>query len=120
MRTVLVLALASAAAVLLAVSSGVDDSSGQEVRATVHTVKMKGNNTFEPAEVKVKVGDQVKWVGEGGTHTATADDQTNLKKSFNTGTVKMGQEAIINCNNAGTFLYHCEFHGPMKGKIVVE
>src|SRR5262249_21406963 len=91
-----------------------------EEKGTTHSVKMTAGNKFDPPEIQVKVGDQVKWVNEGGTHTATADDQTDLKKSFNTGTVKKGQEAIINCNNDGTFPYHCEFHNGMKGKIIVE
>jgi plastocyanin len=119
MRAALVLALTLAATCLAAFPGGADEKEGKKT-GNVHVVKMKGDNTFDPPEVTAKVGDQVKWVNEGGTHTATADDQTDLKKSFNTGTVKKGQEATFNCNNAGTIPYHCEYHNGMKGKITVE
>lgn len=122
MRAILMLALAFAVAGLMTLPGSAEDKEEKkEVNAgTVRRVKMTGDNKFDPSDVKAKVGDQVKWVNEAGTHTATADDQTNLKTSFNTGTLKKGQEAIFNCNKAGTIPYHCEYHPGMKGKIVVE
>jgi plastocyanin len=91
----------------------------------VTTVKMTnvgGTNRFDPAEVSIKVGDQVKWVNEGGSHTATSDDikTGDPKTTFNTGTVKKGQDASITFNTAGTNNYHCEFHKGMVGKITVQ
>jgi plastocyanin len=92
-------------------------------RFTTWKVKMGGNtNTFTPNNLPdVKVGDSVEFTNAGGTHTATSDDYktSSPKTTFNTGTMKKGQVTVIFFNSAGTFKYHCEFHGPMTGTIVV-
>jgi plastocyanin len=79
-------------------------------------------NVFDPAKLEIKPGDSVRWKNVGGTHTATSDDikTGNPKKTFNTGSMNKGDEAVIVFNNEGTFDYHCEYHGPMKGMITVQ
>jgi plastocyanin len=121
MRVVVTIFSALVGLGLLSAWSGAhEEQDNARATGTTHVVKMITGNKFDPPEITVKVGDQVKWVNDNVSHTATADDQTNLTKSFNTGTVKKGQEAVINFNNAMTIPYHCEFHTGMNGKITVE
>jgi plastocyanin len=96
-----------------------------QVGSAVHVVHMTnvgGTNKFDPPAVDAAVGDQIKWVNDGGTHTATSDDikTGDPKKTFNTGTVKKGQETTIVINAAGTYKYHCEYHAGMTGTITVK
>ena len=47
-------------------------------------------------------------------HTFTADDG-----SFDSGTIQPGDSFQITLDAAGTFAYHCNFHGSMTGSITV-
>lgn len=71
---------------------------------------------FEPATVTVSVGAGVTWINEDAvSHTATADDG-----SFDTGTIRPGEDAGVTFQTVGTFPYHCEIHPSMKGTVVIE
>jgi plastocyanin len=127
MRVMLLLLVLCAVLLVSGLSDRVCGREEKEKAAagTEHKVTMTnkgGTNKFDPAEITIKVGDWVKWVNEGGSHTATSDDfkTGNPKKTFNTGRVDKGQEASVPFNAAGTYTYHCEFHPGMKGKITVE
>jgi plastocyanin len=90
--------------------------------STVNPIMMK-DNAFEPTDITINVGDQVKWTNVGNnTHTATSDDikTGEPKETFNTGRVKKVQSASLNFNKAGQFKYHCEFHDGMTGTITVK
>ena len=83
------------------------------------TVKLS-NFQFQPKVVTVKVGTTVEWINEKGKHTITADDG-----SFESPTLAEGGRYEFQFNKAGTFAYHCHFHGDtggkdMAGKIVVK
>jgi plastocyanin len=70
---------------------------------------------FNPAQVKVRVGQPVTFTNTGKqTHTATADDG-----SFDVGTINPGESKSITFPRAGTFAFHCSLHPFMKGVITV-
>jgi len=80
------------------------------------------NFTFQPKEMKVKVGTTVTWMNAGTTaHSATAID-----KSFNTRNLQPGETKSVTFSTPGTFVYHCVFHGNpddksgMIGTVIVE
>ena len=71
---------------------------------------------FMPPTVTVAKGSTITWANsDSADHTATADD-----KSFDTGTLKMGDTKSETLDQAGTFAYTCVFHPFMKGRIVVQ
>jgi plastocyanin len=51
---------------------------------------------------------------DSAPHTFTADDG-----SFDSGTIQPGDAFQITLDAAGTFAYHCDFHGSMTGSITV-
>ena len=79
------------------------------------TITMK-SFAFEPAELRVHVGDTVTVSNEdAATHTWTADDG-----SFDSGELAPGATKTQVFSAAGTVAYHCEIHTSMQGKVVVE
>lgn len=92
-------------------------------KSTEHKVDMVAGNKFVPDNLTIKVGDSVRFVNSSVNHTATSIDvkTADPRKTFNTGVVKPGQEAVLFFNVPGTFEYRCEIHpGSMKGTIKVE
>jgi plastocyanin len=87
-----------------------------EARATVKVSSFQ----FTPKLLTVAPGTTVEWVNEGGRHSVVADDG-----SFKSEVLKQGDKFEHKFDKAGTFAYHCEFHGDkggkdMAGKIVVK
>lgn len=86
---------------------------GQERKPRV--VEIKGF-AFSPAVLKVKHGDEVKWVNRDiAPHTATSDAQT-----WDSGYLGEGDSAAVLFEDEGEFSYKCLYHPQMKGKIIVE
>jgi LPXTG-motif cell wall-anchored protein len=88
-------------------------------RAATQNVTLK-DNLFAPKTITVKVGDTVMWTDQGqNEHTVTADDG-----SFDSGDLKTGEKTsfTFTFTKAGTFAYHCKYHGPMGmvGTVVVQ
>ena len=82
------------------------------------TVKIS-NFQFTPKVLTLTPGTTVEWVSEAGRHTVEADDG-----SFKSDVLKQGDKFEHTFDKAGTFAYHCEFHGDkggkdMAGKIIV-
>lgn len=82
------------------------------------TVKIS-NFQFTPKVLTITPGTTVEWVSEAGRHTVEADDG-----SFKSDVLKQGDKFEHKFDKAGTFAYHCEFHGDkggkdMAGKIIV-
>ena len=67
---------------------------------------------FEPKVLTVKVGTTVRWINKTGWHTVEADNG-----SFKSTELK-GENAYFDhaFTKAGTFPYHCTFHGQKGGK----
>jgi plastocyanin len=71
---------------------------------------------FQPTPLRVGVGTRVVFANRGMVvHTATAN-----AGGFDTGEIKPGNSKAVSFKRAGTFLFHCEFHPFMHGKIVVK
>jgi plastocyanin len=74
---------------------------------------------FTPKVLAIAPGTTVEWVNESGRHTVEADDG-----SFKSDVLKQGDKFEHKFDKAGTYAYHCEFHGEkggkdMAGKIIV-
>jgi LPXTG-motif cell wall-anchored protein len=92
---------------------------GAAPRAAAKNVTLK-DNLFDPKTITVNVGDTVMWMDQGqNEHTVTADDG-----SFDSGDLKTGEKTSFSFtfSKAGTFAYHCKYHGSMGmvGTIVVQ
>jgi plastocyanin len=86
--------------------------------AQTATVKVSSFQ-FTPKVLTITPGTTVEWVNEAGRHTVEADDG-----SFKSDVLKAGDKFEHKFDKAGTFAYHCEFHGEkggkdMAGKIIV-
>ncbi|MCI0486367.1 MAG: plastocyanin/azurin family copper-binding protein, partial [Blastocatellia bacterium] len=62
----------------------------------------------------------VEWINEGTRHSVDADDG-----SFKSEILKQGDKFEHTFTKAGTFAYHCRFHGEaggkdMAGKVIVK
>ncbi|MEP7252184.1 MAG: cupredoxin domain-containing protein [Ginsengibacter sp.] len=74
------------------------------------------SNMAFPATTTVAKGTTVIWKNQDSfAHTVTSDDGT----AFSSGNVAAGASFTYVANVAGTIEYHCEYHGSMKGKLVV-
>ena len=81
------------------------------------TVSIK-DFAFAPASLTVKVGDTVTWTNDDDSaHTATSDDK--VTPEFDAGDIATSKTGTVTFDKAGTYAYHCEFHGNMHGTIVV-
>lgn len=82
---------------------------------------------YVPSTVTIQVGDSVTWTNQGGTHNVLADDRSFRCANGCDGAGGNGNAssaawtATRTFNQAGTFDYHCEFHGSlMSGTVIVE
>jgi len=88
--------------------------------AASHSVSEVDFN-FVPKTITIPVGDTVVWTNNGNAqHTATSDSGL-----FDSGTMNPGATFSHTFNVAGSFPYHCKFHGGaggigMSGTIFVE
>jgi plastocyanin len=70
--------------------------------------------TFQPSEIKAKVGDTILWVNKDVlAHTATAHD-----KSFD---VMQPPKKTVSqkLTKAGSFAFYCKYHPNMTGRLDV-
>ncbi|HZB94922.1 MAG TPA: cupredoxin domain-containing protein [Herpetosiphonaceae bacterium] len=78
------------------------------------------DNYFKPKTLTVQVGTTVKWGNEGKhEHTVTADNG-----AFGSGDLESGDNFSFTFNKAGTYAYHCKYHGAaggigMSGTVIV-
>ena len=78
-------------------------------------IGMSGSS-FSPSGVSVKVGTKVTWTNNDNVaHTVTSNNGT----TFDSGTVAVGASFSFTPTVAGSFPYHCNFHGGMAGTITV-
>lgn len=107
--------LTSAGAVLLLLTLVV----GVPASAATANVDIR-ENVFTPQEVRVEVGDTVTWTHVGVlSHDVTSDDGL-----FASGDLRRGGTFSHTFAKAGTYYYHCSFHGDagkkgMWGVVIV-
>lgn len=121
--------LASALVVgLAAAGCGGGDGSGDKGGGSLDSsggksgqVSMKGLS-FEPADLKVKVGETVKWVNDDDAgHDVTGTGGPGGKfKSGAPGGLQKGDTFEHKFTKPGTVQYVCTVHSNMKGKIEIE
>jgi plastocyanin len=71
--------------------------------------------TFNPTRARVKVGQRVTWINNGGiVHTVIADDG-----SWTTGSLNAGEESYVTFDKPGEYRYHCKNHPWSLGQIIV-
>ena len=75
------------------------------------------NFAFSPTTLTINKGDTIIWTNkDSASHTVTSDSGTELSS----GTLSNGQTYSHTFSNSGTYNYHCNFHGMMKGTIIVK
>jgi plastocyanin len=73
------------------------------------------NFAFNPATIKISVGDTVTWENyDSAPHTVTGDNN-----EFDSGKLATNQKFTHTFTTAGTFKYHCNVHPNMHGTIIV-
>jgi plastocyanin len=86
--------------------------------AADQSVSATNSNTFTPSTVTVNVDDTVTWTNQGGLHNVVFDDGSYTEPaqpSFSMWT------ASRKFPTAGSFKYHCGYHGTsMAGTVVVQ
>jgi len=108
------------AAVSSATRPAVTNRSGATTAPVAEKATVKVSSfRFTPKVLTVAPGTTVEWVNEAGRHSVEADDG-----SFKSGVLKQGDKFEHKFDKAGTYAYHCEFHGEkggkdMAGKIIV-
>jgi plastocyanin len=78
------------------------------------------NSKFEPKRLTVTEGTTVTWNNSEGVHTVKSDKDIFISK-----TLSPGEKFTYQFTKAGTYPYHCTFHGGrggdrMAGTIVVK
>lgn len=91
--------------------------------AAVHEVRIsKGTDKFEPAVLKIKVGDTVKWVNEDDrTHViASIPGQGTNDKELFAPSIPTGKSWSHTFKKGGEYPYFCYIHYVMMGVVIVE
>ncbi len=101
---------------LLAVCALLALQTGSAIAANHQVTIRSFSFAFDPATVRVEVGDTVTWRNAAGDpdHTATSDTG-----GWDSGDIKPGGGRTVTFATAGTFAYHCRYHPIMKGTVVV-
>jgi plastocyanin len=83
---------------------------------------IRGDKTYEPNPLHVKVGSKITWTNDDKTtHTATSGTITSNEygKIFDSGYLSKGKSFTFVFEQPGEFEYFCLLHPTMIGKIVV-
>lgn len=80
------------------------------------------SNQFSPAQVKIKVGQTVRWTWAGGSHNVVSGTNCTEDGKFKSGAAQAGGTFDKKFETAGTFPYYCEPHCTMgmTGQVTVE
>lgn len=71
---------------------------------------------FAPQEIRISVGDTIKWTNlDSAPHTVTEDND-----KFDSGIFNKGESFSMTFEEVGTFDYICTLHPYMKGTVIVE
>ncbi len=97
-------------------SPNVNETASAEVLQSpeVHTIEIK-QMKFNPAEIRVKKGDEVRWINKDITDHDITEQSS---KAWASSPLSTGES----CSKVATETvdYYCNLHQVMKGKIIVE
>jgi len=80
-----------------------------------YDVSITDDKDFSPEDLTINVGDTVTWTNnDDSPHTVTADDD-----QFNSGNMNEGVTWSYTFTEAGSYDYHCNYHGSMTGTVTV-
>lgn len=68
---------------------------------------------FDPARVRIAVGDRVVWRSVSGTHTVTAYSSNWSKDAV----IALGERTRFTFRTAGRYRYRCTFHSTLTGGV---
>ncbi len=106
-----VLAAAALSLVGLRAAAG-QTATGHATASAAKSVRI-ANFEYHPTPLTVSAGTKVTFANASDvTHTATG-------KAFDTGDIRPGKTASVTLKKPGTYVFHCEIHPFMHGKIVV-
>jgi len=75
------------------------------------------NLRFEPAELKIKVGETVTWPNnDERDHTVVSSDK---EKKFKSPVLHHGETWSLTFDKPGKYAYGCRLHPRMKGTVIV-
>jgi plastocyanin len=79
-----------------------------------------GDNFYKPEDVKIRVGQSIKWRNDGAIpHTVTSDGDSKVK--FDSGNLDPRGIYALKPATRGTLTYYCKIHGKAQaGKITVD
>lgn len=113
MATVAAIAVLSLAGLRAAAGQSATDPSASASRAATEGIV---DFAFRPTPLTVSAGTKVVFSNQSrSTHTATANGG-----GFDTGRIRPGQSASVTFKRPGTYVFHCQIHPFMHGKIVVK
>ncbi len=111
-RTLVVLALVAALA-LSALGGGLVAAAGARTAKTPVVINQEFK--YRPGTFHIKAGTQIDFKNQSSyTHTATD------KGVFDTGKIKPGASQLVKLTKRGTYVFHCDIHPFMTGKVIVE
>lgn len=93
-----------------------DGNSNEEQQSQTYNIEIK-NFDYSSQEIRVKIGDTIKWTNKDtARHTVTSDSGNELDSQL----LSKDGEYSHTFMTAGVFEYHCAPHPYMKAKVIVE
>ena len=92
---------------------------GFSARATVYDVKigLNGTNSYDPANLTIKVGDAVRFVWVSGTHPTMSDSSPAAWATFTPSATNTNQTFTF--SQVGSYGYHCTAHAVLSGNTYI-
>jgi plastocyanin len=125
---VIIIALAIPLLVAVTLVSGLGSSGSSSVQNGVTVtiplgVASNQSLNYVPSTITVVVGvnNTIVWTqNDPIPHTVTSVQVPGGVDSFDSGPLNKGDTFTVTLNVPGTYLYHCSYHGWMKGTIIVK
>lgn len=108
--------LVVACALIVVACGGSDGGGGESIEGQDVVVEMY-DNRFQYTEIKIPVGGSVNFVGAGrNPHNAVdAGEAWSTETVFGSLDQLEGDEAMLNFDTAGTYVFYCTYHGNSEG-----
>ena len=108
----------------ISISAAADEvSSPPAGSSAVHEVRIpKASDKFEPALLRIKTGDTVKWINEDdrGHPIASIPGQGTSDKELSSSPIPPGGSWSHTFRKTGEYPYFCYIHYVMMGAVIVE